>query len=153
MGQPRSLFRLFKVFSNKQYNFYNKSMQKMSKCPSIIARRDSNRQSFEQNLSPITTRPGLQPNKCFDYLRFRYRTLFARRSFKWITIGSEKLLCPEFKISIHSGSFHYNLVKTISHTFHYLNSGSILLQPSNLDDDDQACHWQGGRNPQLNPSR
>ena len=25
-GQPRPLFRLFFVFSNKQYNFYNKSM-------------------------------------------------------------------------------------------------------------------------------
>ena len=28
MGQPRPLFNLFSVFSNKQYNFYNKSMQK-----------------------------------------------------------------------------------------------------------------------------
>ena len=27
-GQPRPLFRLFFVFSNKQYNFYNKSMRK-----------------------------------------------------------------------------------------------------------------------------
>ena len=26
MGQPRTFFRLFLVFSNKQYNFYNKSM-------------------------------------------------------------------------------------------------------------------------------
>ena len=26
MGQPRPLFRLFSVFSDKQYNFYNKSM-------------------------------------------------------------------------------------------------------------------------------
>ena len=29
MGQPRPLFRLILVFSNKQYNFYNKSMQKI----------------------------------------------------------------------------------------------------------------------------
>ena len=28
MGQPRPLFRSFSVFSNKQYNFYNKSMWK-----------------------------------------------------------------------------------------------------------------------------
>ena len=28
MGHPRPLFRLFSVFSNKQYNFYNKSMWK-----------------------------------------------------------------------------------------------------------------------------
>ena len=27
-GQPRSLFRLFLVFSNKQYNFYKKSLWK-----------------------------------------------------------------------------------------------------------------------------
>ena len=26
MGQPQPLFRLISVFSNKQYNFYNKSM-------------------------------------------------------------------------------------------------------------------------------
>ena len=29
-GPTRPLFRLFLVFSNKQYNCYNKSMQKMS---------------------------------------------------------------------------------------------------------------------------
>ena len=28
MGQPRPLFRLFLVFSNKHYNFYNKYMWK-----------------------------------------------------------------------------------------------------------------------------
>ena len=28
MGQPRPIFRFFLVFSNKQYNFYNKSMWK-----------------------------------------------------------------------------------------------------------------------------
>ena len=28
MGQPRPLFRLFSVFSNKHYNFYNKYMWK-----------------------------------------------------------------------------------------------------------------------------
>ena len=30
MGQPRPLFRLFSVFSNKHYNFYNNNMWKMS---------------------------------------------------------------------------------------------------------------------------
>ena len=30
MGQPRPLFRLFLVFPNKQFNFYNESMWKMS---------------------------------------------------------------------------------------------------------------------------
>ena len=28
MGQPQPLFRLFLIFSNKQYNFYNKYMWK-----------------------------------------------------------------------------------------------------------------------------
>ena len=28
MGLPRPIFRLFSVFSNKQYNFYNKLMWK-----------------------------------------------------------------------------------------------------------------------------
>ena len=30
MGQPRPIFRLFSVFSNKQYIFYNKLLLKMS---------------------------------------------------------------------------------------------------------------------------
>ena len=30
MGQPWPLFRLFSVFSNKQYNFYNNNLWKMS---------------------------------------------------------------------------------------------------------------------------
>ena len=61
MGQPRPLFRLFSVFSNKQYNFYNKSMWKMSKFPSSIWATDSNPQPFVNESSPITTRPGLPP--------------------------------------------------------------------------------------------
>ena len=56
MGQRRPLFRLFLVFSKKQYNFYNNSM-----CPSSIWHRDSNPQPFEHESSPITTRPGLPP--------------------------------------------------------------------------------------------
>ena len=62
MGQPRPLFRLFSVFSNKhQYNFYNKSMWKNVN-PSSIRRQDSNPRPFEHELSPITARPGLPPN-------------------------------------------------------------------------------------------
>ena len=36
MDQPRPLFRLFLVFSNKQYNFTTKSMWKMSCTSSIL---------------------------------------------------------------------------------------------------------------------
>ena len=60
IGQPRPLFRLFSVFSNKQYNSYNKSMWKMS-CPSSIRRQDLNPQPSERESPPIITRPGLPP--------------------------------------------------------------------------------------------
>ena len=60
MAQPRPLFRLFSVFSNK-YNFNNKSMWKRSKCTSSIWPRDSNPQPFEHESSPKTTRPRLPP--------------------------------------------------------------------------------------------
>ena len=61
MGQPQPLFCLFSIFSNKQSNFYNKSMWKMSKCPSSILRRDSSLRPFDHESSPITTRPWLPP--------------------------------------------------------------------------------------------
>ena len=58
MGQPRPLFCLFSVFSNKHhYNFYNKYIWK--KCPSSIRCRDSNPQPSYCESLPITTRPGL----------------------------------------------------------------------------------------------
>ena len=52
-GQPRPLFRLFSVFSNKQ-------CEKMS-YPSSIRRRDSNPQPLKHESSPITTRPEHPP--------------------------------------------------------------------------------------------
>ena len=42
--------------SNKQYNFYNNWMWKMS-CPSSIRRRDLNPRPLERESTPITTRP------------------------------------------------------------------------------------------------
>ena len=61
MDQTRPLFRLFSVFSNKQYNFYNKSMWKMP-CSSSIRRWDLNPWPLECESPPITTRPGLPPS-------------------------------------------------------------------------------------------
>ena len=55
------LFFVFSVFLKKQYNFYNKSMWKMS-CPSSKRCWDSNPQPFEHKSSHITTRPELPPN-------------------------------------------------------------------------------------------
>ena len=60
MGQPRPLFRLFSVFSNKHYNFYNKIYEK---CPSSIQCRDSNPRPLKRESLPITTRPGLPPKR------------------------------------------------------------------------------------------
>ena len=60
MGQSRPLFILYSVFSNKQYNFNNKSMLKMS-CPSMIRCRNLNPQPVKHESSPITTRPGHYP--------------------------------------------------------------------------------------------
>ena len=59
MGQPRPLFCLFSVFSNKQYNFTTNICEK---CPSSIRCRDSNPRPLERESLPFTTRPGLPPN-------------------------------------------------------------------------------------------
>ena len=88
MGQTRSLFLLFLVFSKKQYNFYNNSM-----CPSSIWHRDSNPQPFEHESSPITTRPGLPhcnstlwgPEKSSKTVRtsvHHFHKIFAAKVFK-----------------------------------------------------------------------
>ena len=55
-ANPGLFLFIFSLF--KQYNFYNKSIKK---CPSSIQRRDWNPQPFENELSPIITRPGLPP--------------------------------------------------------------------------------------------
>ena len=60
MGQPRPLFRLFSVFSNKQYNFYNKYMSKNIHPVYGAGIQTHNLQKRES--LPITTRPGLPPN-------------------------------------------------------------------------------------------
>ena len=58
-------FNLFLVFSNKQYNFYNKSMS----CPSSIRRQDLNPRPLKHESSPITTIPGLPP-KNIEFWKF-----------------------------------------------------------------------------------
>ena len=75
MGQTRPLFRLFLVFSNKQYNFYNKSMLKMS-CPSSIRCRDLNPRPLERESPRIATR--LDQEKLMLQTNFKelnYKTL------------------------------------------------------------------------------
>ena len=71
MGHPRPLFRLFSVFSNKQYNSYNKSMWKMSS-PSSIWRWDLNPRPLERESPPITTRPVLPPPSLHSYCTLKY---------------------------------------------------------------------------------
>ena len=59
MGQPRPLFCLFSVFSNThQYNFYHKSIWRMS-WASSIRHQDSNSRLSDYESPPLTTRPGL----------------------------------------------------------------------------------------------
>ena len=57
-GPTPAFFRLFSVFSNKQYNF---TTNQFEKCQSSIWCWDSNTWPFEHEPSPITTRPGLPP--------------------------------------------------------------------------------------------
>ena len=59
IGQPRPLFRLFSVFSNKHDKFLQQIYVK--KCPYSIRCRDSNPQPLKRESPPITTRPGLPP--------------------------------------------------------------------------------------------
>ena len=56
---------IFGLFQTNNTFFYNKSMWKMSKCPSSIRCRDSIPRIFEHESSPITTRPGLPAIHCF----------------------------------------------------------------------------------------
>ena len=59
MGQPRPLFRLFLVFSNKRYNFYNKSMWKNVH---LVYGAGLEPTTSRTESSPITTRPELPPD-------------------------------------------------------------------------------------------
>ena len=68
MGQPRPLFLLFSVFSNKHH--YNFTTNICEKCPSSIRCRDSNPRPSERESLPITTRPGLPPYNSFFILEF-----------------------------------------------------------------------------------
>ena len=73
MGQPRPLFHLFLVFSNKHYNFYNKKMWK--NVHPVIQCRDSNPRPLERESLPITPWPGLPPN---------YEILFSNLSPRFL---------------------------------------------------------------------
>ena len=75
-AKPGLFFVYFWSFSNKQYNFYNKSMWKMS-CPSSIRRWDSNQRPLERESHPITTRPGL---------RYTVRTLSLHHKIRQLKI-------------------------------------------------------------------
>ena len=74
-------FIYFRSFSNKQYNFYNKSIGK--KCPSSIRRRDSNPQPLKHESLPISTRPGLPPNAdiCLCHNKVQQSKIYTKRKF------------------------------------------------------------------------
>ena len=68
------LFRLFSVFSNKQYNFTTNICEKN---PSSIWCQDSNPQPSERESLPITTRPGLPRGQLFpiDLMLLKKRSI------------------------------------------------------------------------------
>ena len=81
MGQPLPLFRLYLVFSNKQYNFYNKSMRKMP--------IQNTAQGFKPTTSRTwvitnTTRPGLPPSSLYYLPGFSFiDTTFSCKGYFW----------------------------------------------------------------------
>ena len=99
MDQRQPLFRLFFVFSNKQHNFYIKSMWKMSKCPSCIQHRDSNPRSFEHESSPITTRPGLPPFQEMLMNKFNNNFGFNKSSLDIFRLSNKKRYEIKFKMN------------------------------------------------------
>ena len=54
MGQPRPLFRLFSVFSNKHYKFLQQIREKMSIQYMVLVFEPT---TFGRESPPITTRP------------------------------------------------------------------------------------------------
>ena len=74
LGQPRPLFILFLVFSNKHHKFLQQIYAK--KCPSSIRYWDSNPRPSECESPPITTRPGLPPNQSTIFVA---QNILARR--------------------------------------------------------------------------
>ena len=83
MGQPRPLFRLFSVFSNKHYKFLQQIYVK--KCASSIWCWDSNPRPLECESHPITTRPELQHCQLLRALLFKcwsHRTFSGLRLLK-----------------------------------------------------------------------
>ena len=83
---PAAFSIIFKlnVFSNNQYNFYNKYVRK---CPSSIRCRDSNPPPSERQSLPITTRPGLPPSKILFGIKLRSVNCF--RICKSIPVSPE----------------------------------------------------------------
>ena len=81
MGQPLPLFRLYLVFSNKQYNFYNKSIRKMP--------IQNTAQGFKPTTSRTwvitnTTRPGLPPSSLYYLPGFSFiDTTFSCKGYFW----------------------------------------------------------------------
>ena len=124
MGQPRPLFRLFSVFSNKHhYNFYNKYMWK--KCPSSIWCRDSNPRPSKCESLPITTRPGL-PQVDFNFVNFfSFTTRPARHIYSiWTAIWARRTYTRSTRPT--SETSHTSSTIAATQTSQYITSGSTV---------------------------
>ena len=119
MGQPRPLFRLCTVFSNKQYNFRNKSIWKNVQKSIQCMAPGFESTTLEHELSTITTRPGAPPT---TYLLFpptnckqTFAKTFCRPIWGWFDYFRFSLLllhackCPmNFgEISMKATHVHY----------------------------------------------
>ena len=67
-------YRLFSVFSIKQYNFYNNICEKS---PSSVRYRDSNPRPLEHESPTITARPGLPPKITYFLHTIKKRITFC----------------------------------------------------------------------------
>ena len=90
---PGLLYRLFSVFLNKHYNFYNTC----EKCPSSIRYQDSNPRPLGRESPPITTRPGLPPRSGQSYktlydrkLQVKYNSIVRNSNWEQMNDGDAK---------------------------------------------------------------
>ena len=104
MGQPWPLFRLFFIFSNKQYNFYNKSIWKMS---IQYTAQGFEPTTFRHELSPITTRTGLPSSNIFSCLEESLLGFWADQPY-FDTFPYDKCSLSKSIWSVRRQSLHLN---------------------------------------------
>ena len=101
MGQPRPLFRLFLVFSNKHSKFLQQICEKISIQYMVPGLEPT---TLERESPPITTRPGLPPNSMPILLYPPCKTMWPDDEIKSCTISPN---CLKSSHIIFTWKFHY----------------------------------------------